>query len=96
MKSITSFFANLFKKKRSFGTVSMAVACFRLREPVALKERSPSEDELDQNGRCLYGFWDYSDGRWNFCLQGRPDDDDTHFLPANSEVLPETIFKPQS
>ncbi len=72
--------------------VSGSVALFGM--PVALSVRRPPSCHLDDDGRCIYGYWNKTDGRWEWGLQDAPDECDTHWVSAYAEALPETCFSP--
>lgn len=62
--------------------------------PIPLTERQPEPADCDGLGQALYGCWDSEDGRWNWGLQNHPDLQDTHWVSAHAEAVPETAFRP--
>lgn len=82
------------KRETSVGRITFGLNLVQVPTPISIDQRDPLPSEYDSRGRCLYGRWDNEDGRWVFGLDTHPELTDTHFLPANSEVLPGTIMKP--
>jgi hypothetical protein len=75
-------------------SLTLGIAFITLKEPISLSKEKPGPDDMDSEGRCLYGFWNKEDDAWEFGLQVYPYDLDTHWLPASSEVTPHKLFRP--
>lgn len=60
---------------------------------ITIKEPIPIEDHR-QHGKVWYGCWDKEEKVWNWSLQESPYREDTHYLPANAELLPVRSFCP--
>lgn len=75
-------------------SLALGIVCITIREPISLSKEKPGPDDLDAQGRCLYGFWEEEEDAWEFGLEDYPYDEDTHWLPASSEVTPRKLFRP--
>jgi hypothetical protein len=75
-------------------SLTVGFAFITIKEPVLLSKEKPGPDDMDSEGRCLYGLWSKEDDAWEFGLQDYPYDEDTHWLPASSEVTPRKLFRP--
>ena len=65
----------------------MALHVIRVEEPIPI-------DDHRQHGKVWYGYWDKEEKVWNWSLQESPYLEDTHYLPANVELLPVRSFCP--
>ena len=98
MKNLLSRLFSRIKPKPLKGepndVITFGIAAFQIKKPVSLSEEKPGPNDVDANGYCLYGFWNKEDDAWEFGLQNCPYDEDTHWLPASSEVTPHKLFRP--
>jgi hypothetical protein len=81
-------------KGEAKGSFTFGIAAFQIKKPVLLLEEKPEPGDMDDEGRCLYGLWNEEEDAWEFGLQDCPYDEDTHWLPASSEVTPHKLFRP--
>ena len=81
-------------KDEATASLTLGIVFITIKEPISLLREKPGPDDLDAQGRCLYGFWNKGDDAWEFGLQDYPYDLDTHWLPASSEVTPHKLFRP--
>ena len=98
MKNLLSRLFSRIESKPLKGEVksslTLGIAAFQIKKPVLLLEEKPGPGDRDGEARCLYGFWNEEDDAWEFGLQDCPYDEDTHWLPASSEVTPHKLFRP--
>jgi len=98
MKNFLSRLLSRIKSKPLKGgpsnVITFGIAAFQIKKPVLLSEEKPGPNDVDAKGRCLYGLWNKEDDAWEFGLQDCPYDEDTHWLPASSEVTPHKLFRP--
>jgi hypothetical protein len=98
MKNLLSRLLSRIKPKPLKGepndVITFGIAAFQIKKPVLLSEEKPGPNDVDANGYCLYGFWNKEDDAWEFGLQNRPYDEDTHWLPVSSEVTAHKLFRP--
>jgi hypothetical protein len=83
-------------KPPSVTAVGIAVVTVEVGVPVPLAISKPSDHHCDHMGRCVYGRWDAPEKRWVWGIQSRPYANDTHWISAHAEALPETCFKPEA
>lgn len=98
MKNFPSRLISRIKSKLLKGEVrsslAFGIAAFQIKEPISLSKERPGADDVDAEGRCLYGLWNKEEDAWEFGLQDCPYAGDTHWLPVSCEVVPHKIFKP--
>ncbi len=98
MKNFLSRLISRIKSKPLKGEVrsslAFGIAAFQIKKPISLSEERPGPSDVDSEGRCLYGLWNKKEDAWEFGLQGCPYDEDTHWLPASSDVTPHKLFRP--
>jgi hypothetical protein len=98
MKNLLSRLFSRIESKPLKGEVksllTLGLAFITIKEPISLSKEKPGPDDVDAQGRCLYGLWDEDEDCWEFRLQNYPYDEDTHWLPASSEVTPHKLFRP--
>jgi hypothetical protein len=98
MKNLLSRLFSRIKPKPLEGeanaSLTVGLAFITIKEPISLSKEKPGPSHKDAEGRCLYGFWNKEDDAWEFGLFNYPYDEDTHWLPASSEVTPHKLFRP--
>ena len=70
--------------------LNIGVKFVQIEEPIPLTERKP-------DGLAWFASWDRCQFCWSaWNLRDCPWPDDTHWLPANTEVLPGRCYPPQN
>ena len=91
-----NFFRRFFSPRSQKGEndslpgLLVGVKFVQIQEPIPLTERKP-------DGPAWFAAWDSRErcwGAWN--IQDRAWSSDTHWLPANTEVLPGRCYPPQN
>lgn len=84
---------NIFNRLRALASRPKGSSITLGLHVITVKEPIPIEDRR-QHGKVWYGYWNKEEKVWNWGLQEFPYPEDTHYLPANVELLPVRSFCP--